>query len=176
MSRAESMRGYKKRAGVTDKRNICIVCGSSFTARRGAKTCSSGCRQKFYRGRVTDVRPVRAKPKEDKAITKSNSMTKGERNSLERLMRDRAKVAKDDIESHAAMVMANVEAQLAARYPENHPAWADVTEHAERAVTEANIQIAQRCRALGIPERALFMRIRRDAIKVRPCLPSLSRS
>ena len=122
MSRAESMRGYKKR-------------------------------QKFYRGRVTDVRPVRAKPKEDKAMTESNTMTKGERNSLERLMRDRAKVAKNEIDSHAGRLLATIEAQLAATYPENHTAWADVTEHARRVIAEADTQIAQRCRELGIPER-----------------------
>jgi hypothetical protein len=56
-------------------------------------------------------------------------------------------------ESHAARVLATIESQLAAQYPEDHPAWADVTEYAERAVAEANIQIGQRCRALGIPER-----------------------
>jgi hypothetical protein len=65
MSRAEDMRGYRQRMGVTDKRNTCVVCGSPFTARRGAKTCSPGCRQKFYRERVG---PVRAKPEEEKRI------------------------------------------------------------------------------------------------------------
>jgi hypothetical protein len=82
MNRAEYIRGYRQRMGVTDKRNTCIVCGSAFTARRGAKTCSSGCRQKFYRERVTDVGPVRAKPEEDKTMTEGNSMTKRERTEL----------------------------------------------------------------------------------------------
>jgi ParB/RepB/Spo0J family partition protein len=84
MNRAEYMRGYRQRMGVTDKRNTCVVCGSSFTARRGAKTCSPGCRQKSYREHVTDVGPVRAKPKEDKTMTESNSMTKSERTELPR--------------------------------------------------------------------------------------------
>jgi hypothetical protein len=141
------------RAEHTDKRNTCVVCGSSFTARRGAKTCSSGCRQKFYRERVTDMGPVRAKPEKDKTMTESNSMTKGERTEIGRVLKLNAKVAKDGIESHAARVLVNIEAQLAAEYPEDHAAWADVTERAERAVAEADTQIAQRCRELGIPER-----------------------
>jgi hypothetical protein len=153
MNRAEYMRGYRQRMGVTDKRNTCIVCGSSFTARRGAKTCSSGCRQKFYRERVMDVGPVRAKPEEDKTMTESNSMTKGERTELGRLIKLRAKVAKDGIESHAVRGLATIEAQLAATYPERHPVWAEVTAHIERVVDEANIHIAQRCREAGIPER-----------------------
>jgi hypothetical protein len=32
----------------------CVVCGAPFTARRGARTCSSRCRQRSYRRRVTD--------------------------------------------------------------------------------------------------------------------------
>jgi hypothetical protein len=89
-------------------------------------------------------------------MTKSNSMTKSERAALERLMRDRAKVAKNEIENHAVRVLANIEAQLAATYPtypEDHAGWADVTEHAWRVIAEADTQIAQRCRELGIPER-----------------------
>jgi hypothetical protein len=153
MNRAEHMRGYRQKVGVTDKRNTCVVCGSSFTARRGAKTCSPGCRQKFYRERVTDVGSVKAKPKEDKTMTQGNSMTKSERAALERLVRYRAKVAKGDLESHADRLLANIEAQLAATYPEAHAAWTDVTEHAERFIAEVDTQIAQRCRELGIPER-----------------------
>jgi hypothetical protein len=80
-------------------------------------------------------------------------MTKADRAELGRLMRLRAKAAKDEIESHAARVLANIEAQLAAQYPADHAAWADVTDHARRVIAEADTQIAQRCRELGIPER-----------------------
>jgi hypothetical protein len=153
MNRAEHMRGDRQKVGVTDKRSTCVVCGSSFTARRGAKTCSPGCRQKFYRERVTDVGPVRAKPKEDKTITKGNSMTKGDRAELGKVLKYRAKVAKGDIENHAGRILANIEAQLAAVYPENHAAWADVTEHTRQLIADADTQIAERCRKLGIPEQ-----------------------
>jgi hypothetical protein len=86
-------------------------------------------------------------------MTQGNSMVKSERDSLAKLVRDRARVAKNEIESHAGRVLATIEAQLAATYPENHAAWADVTEHAERVIAKADAQIAQRCREIGIPER-----------------------
>ena len=60
MNRAEYMRGYRQKGGVTDKRNTCVVCRGSFIARRGAKTCSPGCKQKSYRERVTDKRNTAA--------------------------------------------------------------------------------------------------------------------
>jgi hypothetical protein len=47
-------------------------------------------------------------------MTEHNTMTKSERTELGRLMRDRSKLAKDDIEIHAGRVLANIEAQLAA--------------------------------------------------------------
>jgi hypothetical protein len=71
-------------------------------------------------------------------MTESNSMTKSERTELAKLVRDRARVAKNEIESHAGRVLATIEAQLAATYPENHAAWADVTEHARRIIAEAD--------------------------------------
>jgi hypothetical protein len=86
-------------------------------------------------------------------MTESNSMTKGERTEIDRLMRDRARVAKNEIESHAVRVLANIEAQLAAVYPENHTAWADLTEHTRQLLADADTQLAERCRQLGIPER-----------------------
>ena len=40
------------------REKVCEVCGKAFTAtRRDTKTCSSPCRQKAYRRRVTDRRP-----------------------------------------------------------------------------------------------------------------------
>jgi N6-adenosine-specific RNA methylase IME4 len=34
---------------VTDNHTTCVICGGAFTARQGARTCSSKCRQKAYR-------------------------------------------------------------------------------------------------------------------------------
>jgi hypothetical protein len=80
-------------------------------------------------------------------------ITKGERTDLQRLIRDRAKVARADIDAQVAQQLATVEAQLAARYEANLPIWAEITQRAEQAVQEAEAQIAQLCRERGIPER-----------------------
>ena len=79
-------------------------------------------------------------------------MTKAERLELGKVVRLRAKVAKDDAEAQGRRLLADFEAQLAARYPENNPAWAEITATAKRAVEDADAQIAQLCRNFGIPE------------------------
>lgn len=79
-------------------------------------------------------------------------MTKVERLALGKVVRLRAKVAKDDAEAQGRRLLADFETQLAARYPENNPAWAEITATAKRAVEDADAQIAQLCRSFGIPE------------------------
>lgn len=85
-------------------------------------------------------------------MTVLKPMSKGERLELAKLVRLRGKVAKDDIDQRAARLLADVEAQLAARYPANHEAWAEITERAKKSIAAADAEIAHRCRALGIPE------------------------
>lgn len=80
-------------------------------------------------------------------------MKKAEQMELARVVRLRAKIAKEDLEQHGARLIAEAEAQLAAIYPNNHPAWAEITERVEKLVLEADAEIAARCRDLGIPER-----------------------
>ena len=79
-------------------------------------------------------------------------MTKAERLELGKVVRLRAKVAKDDADAQGRRLLADFEAQLAARYPENNPAWAEITATARAAVEAADAQIAQLCRNFGIPE------------------------
>ena len=79
-------------------------------------------------------------------------MTKAERLELGKVVRLRAKVAKDDAEAQGRRLLADFEVQLAARYPENNPAWAEITATAKHAVEDADAQIAQLCRSFGIPE------------------------
>jgi hypothetical protein len=79
-------------------------------------------------------------------------MTAAERDSLYRLVRDRAKVAKADAEARGKWMLAEVEAKLAARFKADDEAWADMTAAAEKAVEEANAKIALVCRERGIPE------------------------
>jgi hypothetical protein len=82
----------------------------------------------------------------------TESMTRREREDLAKVTRLRAKVAKDGITAREAALLADVEEQLSAVYRFDHDAWADITRHAEQVVAEADKQIAQRCRELGIRE------------------------
>jgi hypothetical protein len=79
-------------------------------------------------------------------------MSVAERLELAKQVRLRAKVAKNDVNANIAQQLANVEAQLAARYDENHGKWADLTRHAKEAVKKADEELAKRCREMGIPE------------------------
>jgi hypothetical protein len=79
-------------------------------------------------------------------------MTRGDINRLEKLARQRARVAKKDIETREARLRADVEAQLSAYYTIDNSAWADVTRATQEAVADADRFVAERCRELGIPE------------------------
>lgn len=80
-------------------------------------------------------------------------MTRAERTDLARLTRARARVAKAAVVQREAELLADVESQLSAAYSFDDDAWADVTRAAQSAVAEADEQVAERCRQLGIPER-----------------------
>lgn len=68
------------------------------------------------------------------------------------MTRLRAKVARDGITAREAALLADVEERLSAVYKFDHDAWADITRHAQQLVGEADNQIAQRCRDMGIRE------------------------
>ena len=78
-------------------------------------------------------------------------MTKAEREELRKVVRSRAKVARGVSEARASELLADFERQIAARYPDNHPAWSDLTAHAKREVEKVDAQIAEICRRMGIP-------------------------
>jgi hypothetical protein len=78
------------------------------------------------------------------------TMTSKEREQLARLLRLRAKVAKDAIGQQEAMLRADVEAQLSAQYKFDDAKWQDVTRVAQEAVAKADAEIAKRCESLGI--------------------------
>jgi hypothetical protein len=79
-------------------------------------------------------------------------MRKAERDELAKILKARARVAKSTVDQRAAVLLADAEQQLAARYKINAPLWADLTIAAEQAVETADAELAKRCRALGIPE------------------------
>ncbi len=81
-----------------------------------------------------------------------NRMTAAERIELGKLIRLRVKVAKDHVEQLQARLIADSEAQLAARFDRYHESWAQAVQEAETAVKQADAQIAERCRELGVPE------------------------
>jgi hypothetical protein len=81
----------------------------------------------------------------------TTAITKNERLELAKLVRLRAKDAKSDVDTRAAQLLADFETKLAARYPESHEAWADITAEAKRVIEDADAKIAQRCAELGIP-------------------------
>jgi hypothetical protein len=78
-------------------------------------------------------------------------MLKAERLELAKVVRLRVKVAKNEVDKRVTRVLADVEAQLAAQYPSNHAAWKEITKQAEDYIAQADKDIAERCRALGIP-------------------------
>lgn len=81
------------------------------------------------------------------------SMTKGERTELISLCKQRARVAKAMAGERAAELLADFEAQLAAVYAwDDDETWAEAYKIADAAIADANSQIAERCRELGIPK------------------------
>ena len=80
-------------------------------------------------------------------MNQNDGMAKSERSELLRLVKARARVAK-------AELLAEFEQKLAAKYlPSDHPAWEELTATATKAVADADAQIAEVCRELGIPEK-----------------------
>jgi hypothetical protein len=82
--------------------------------------------------------------------TKPDRMSRTEVQDLIKVVRMRAKVRREDIDTEAAAVIARIEKQLAARYEKNHPAWEVLVREAEAKVNEVDAHIAERCKAMGI--------------------------
>jgi len=80
------------------------------------------------------------------------AMTSSERAELSKVVRLRAKVAKDEIGQREARLVADFEAKLAAKYDAQDEAWAELTKEAERHIAAVDAEIAKRCRDLGVPD------------------------
>ena len=94
---------------------------------------------------------VLGRPSED-AVTDEKPMTKGEREELKRLARERARVAKADANRRSADLKAMFEQELLTLYDYNRDeVWKQAVADAEVAVKAAQVKIAQRCEELGIP-------------------------
>jgi hypothetical protein len=84
----------------------------------------------------------------------TTTMTKGEREDLQRLVRQREKVLKSAAKQGSAELLADFENQMGQQYAFDQDAvWAKAVEVADREVSKMQKQIAARCKELGIPER-----------------------
>lgn len=80
------------------------------------------------------------------------AMTKGEREELKRLARERARVAKADAARRTADLKALFEQQVITLYDFNRDeVWKEAVDEAQKAAAEAQATIARRCEELGIP-------------------------
>jgi len=81
-------------------------------------------------------------------------MTKGEREELGRLIRQREKVLKSVASQRSAELIADFENQMGQIFSfDQDEIWAQATKAAEAEVAKAQRAVAARCRELGIPDR-----------------------
>ncbi|MGH0287393.1 hypothetical protein [Sinorhizobium meliloti] len=81
-------------------------------------------------------------------------MTKGEREDLQRLIRQREKVLKSAAKQRSTELLADFENQISAMYQfDDDEVWAAATKAAEAEVKKAQERVAERCRELGIPRQ-----------------------
>jgi hypothetical protein len=80
-------------------------------------------------------------------------MTKGEREDLHRLIRQREKVMKSAAKHRSAELLDDFENQMGQQFSfDQDEVWKQATKVAEREVEKAQRLLAARCRELGIPE------------------------
>ncbi len=85
---------------------------------------------------------------------RQETMTKGERESLLRLIKQRERVQKGGIEQRAAELLADFEVQISTLYKwDQEEVWAAAVECVTQEVDAANERILKRAKELGIPEQ-----------------------
>lgn len=81
------------------------------------------------------------------------TMTRHEREDLQRLLRQREKVQKSAAKQRSAELLADFDSQLAAEYRfDDDAVWAAATKLADAEVAKAQAIVADRCQELGIPQ------------------------
>lgn len=87
-------------------------------------------------------------------MTADNKMSKGEREELQRLVRQREKVQKSAAKARSTELLADFESQIAAEYRfDDDAVWASAAKAAEQEVVKAQARVAARCQELGIPKQ-----------------------
>jgi hypothetical protein len=82
------------------------------------------------------------------------AMSKGEREDLQRLVRQRERVLKSAAKQRSSELLADFENQMGQQYAfDQDEVWEQATKAADREIKKANVQIAARCRELGIPDQ-----------------------
>jgi len=86
-------------------------------------------------------------------MTDTSPMTKGDRDSLIRIVKARARQAEREVDARKAILIAEVFNEATAEYEARDALWADAVAIAEECAAKANAQIQARCADLGIPSR-----------------------
>jgi hypothetical protein len=82
------------------------------------------------------------------------AINKGEREDLQRLIRQRERVLKSAAKQRSAELIADFENQMGSEFSfDDDAVWARAKEEAEAEIGRAKQRIAARCRELGIPDR-----------------------
>jgi len=85
-------------------------------------------------------------------MTTLTTMQRRERDDLEKLSRDRERLAKAAVDARAVELKADFEQKIAAQYSFDQDAiWKEAHALADKAVSEASNAIAAQCARLGIP-------------------------
>lgn len=82
----------------------------------------------------------------------TDAMTRGDRNELLKIARQRERVARSEVDQRAAELRADVEAQLSATFSAEDEAWAEVMAEVSQHIGEVNAHIDRACEARGIDE------------------------
>jgi hypothetical protein len=83
-----------------------------------------------------------------------STMTKSEREDLQRLVRQREKVQRSAAKLRTTDLLADFESQMAAEYSfDDDEHWQAAAKEASTEIRKAQERIAHRCRALGIPRQ-----------------------
>jgi hypothetical protein len=86
-------------------------------------------------------------------MTAPETMTRADRDTLVKIVRQRERVAKTEAKERTAHLMADFERQLDRTYSFNeNEIWDAATRAANAAVAEAKLKIAEECEKLGIPK------------------------
>lgn len=84
----------------------------------------------------------------------TDKMTKGEREDLQRLIRQREKVQKSAAKQRSLELLADFENQISAEYAfDDDRIWSAAKKAAAAEVQKAQERVAERCRELGIPRQ-----------------------